>query len=815
MREQELRLAVVMTGGVSLAVHMFGIARELQKLVRASRIYHGLPASARAASSYRGANDDPDRETDTEEIYFELLQALAPDHELRIVIDVISGASAGGVNGAMLARSLAHDLPLDSHRDIWLERADVLRLMDGDAASRPWSKVWLVPVMRAAYRSRLSWLAADAEAQVKLSRFLRSRWFRPPFSGRLFVNWLLDACDSMASGREETRSLLPDGHTLDLFISLTHFHGHAEPVPLNDPPDAEELEHKVLLHLSYERQRGGEARSDFDRESAPGLAFAARATSCFPGAFEAASVAEVDGVLAMRGRVWERREDFLDRHFARVKRCGRDPCEARFIDGSVVDNKPFAAALAALVNRPAHREVLRRVVYIEPDPAKAASADPDLRTPGMMRSILSALAEIPRNEPVHDELERVAALNRRIALVRQVVAHAHPRVGALVANILGAGPSCAPTSGEIAEWRARANAEAAAGAGFAFESYFQLKLLVVRERMEALLREGWTALGAAPDLVRLRIALQALTVSDDRIQADGDREAARARPIAFLRAFDAEFRIRRLRHLIRRLNELYLDEGPGEAAPDRAELDELKTTLYQFLDRVRARIAGPSLLTPPMRGALAAFAAEPDARPDDLFAALETHLGLVALDDELDEIFSVMVLNYLPPRHRAELMTSYIGFSFFDVLCFPMMQGEDLGELKEVLIDRISPVDARGLRAAGCADALKGTRFRNFGSFFSRAWRENDYLWGRLTAADRLVGIVAKAVGAEGKIDAGALRMRLFRAIVEAERPHLTADPDLLAGLDAELERAASGQPHGRHGQRGAERERPQHAEAQ
>ncbi len=788
MREQELRLAIVMTGGVSLAVYMFGVARELQKLARASRIYHGLPARGRAKRSYRDSNNDPHRETDTETIYFDLLQALAPEGELRVVIDVISGASAGGINGAMLARALAHDLPLDSHRTMWLENADVLQLMDRQAAARPWSKFWLEPVMRAALRTRLSWLATDAEARVKLSRFLRSRWFRPPFSGPRFVDWLLDACDAMSEGRNEQGSLLPDGHALDFFALLTDFHGYSERVLLNDPPDAEELEHRVLLHLTYERQRGGAMQSDFCRDAVPGLVFAARATSCFPGAFEAASIAEIDAVLEERGASWPQRETFMDRQFSRLAATGHDPQQAKFIDGAVVNNKPFAAALAALATRPAHRQVLRRILYIDPDPAQSIVATMERPSPGMFRAILASLAEIPRNEPVHDELERVAAINARIRLVRKVVAEARPQVRALVGAIIGQSAPHAPTREEIQAWRRQANQQAAAGAGFAFESYFRLKLLTVVGRLEYLLRECCRHGGIDPGAADFAgVLTDWLGMEGNAAQSPEDAAAIRERQIEFLRAFDADFRVRRLRLVIRRLNEFYIERVRDETAAGRHELDELKTTFYRILDETRRRMQPEFAGTPVLMQELAQYLAEPGPGCGRLLAALQTELSLVALDTTLDEIFAVMVQNYLPPRHRLELLTGYIGFSFFDVLTFPMMQGEDIGELEEVLIDRVSPIDARGIRADGAAAALKGVRLRNFGSFFSRAWRENDYLWGRLTSADRLVDIVLKAAGRETTVDAVRLKQRLFRAILDAERAHLMVDPALIPDIEAEI----------------------------
>ena len=45
--------------------------------------------------------------------------------ELRIIVDIIAGASAGGISGTMLARVLCHDLPIDQLSVLWLNKADV------------------------------------------------------------------------------------------------------------------------------------------------------------------------------------------------------------------------------------------------------------------------------------------------------------------------------------------------------------------------------------------------------------------------------------------------------------------------------------------------------------------------------------------------------------------------------------------------------------------------------------------------------------------------------------------------------------------
>ena len=119
MKEKELRIALVCFGGVSLAVYMHGITKEILKLVRASSVLHAIADRAeRAQATFLAQRDASDPEYDTEGAYFELLRELGRKVELRVVVDIIAGASAGGINGTMLARALSHDLPMRSLRDL-------------------------------------------------------------------------------------------------------------------------------------------------------------------------------------------------------------------------------------------------------------------------------------------------------------------------------------------------------------------------------------------------------------------------------------------------------------------------------------------------------------------------------------------------------------------------------------------------------------------------------------------------------------------------------------------------------------------------
>src|SRR5262249_38076987 len=96
VREKELRIALVCFGGVSLAVYMHGISKEILKLVRASAALHKITdRAARAKASFFDNADPADPEYDTEAIYFDLLREIGARVELRVVVDIIAGASAG------------------------------------------------------------------------------------------------------------------------------------------------------------------------------------------------------------------------------------------------------------------------------------------------------------------------------------------------------------------------------------------------------------------------------------------------------------------------------------------------------------------------------------------------------------------------------------------------------------------------------------------------------------------------------------------------------------------------------------------------
>ena len=760
MQTKELRLALVCYGGVSLAVYMHGLTKEVWKLCRAS-----MRRQAPGAADLPAAGD-------SEIVYQALLDAI-PGLDLRVICDIVAGASAGGINGVLLARALVEGHDLDAIRALWLDGADSDVLLDPAAASRSFSKLWAIPLVwwvrrRGLAADDMAQVQAHAEVKRKLSRLMRSRWFKPPFSGAVFSGLLADAFAAMAAGTR-TPPLLPRLHPFDLFVTVTDYHGAPQRLRLNSPLEVTEPEHRLVLGLSCPGD--GEERHLGETGE---LVFAARATASFPGAFPPARVTEIDAVLAARGLAWPGRAAFLARNFPGH----RNPALVDLIDGAVLDNRPFGPALAALPGRPAHREVDRRFVYLDPKPGMHDQGRDGDVPPGFFATILRSLADIPRQQPIRDSLTTIEAISVRARRLRHIVIGMIPQVDLAIDAAIGMRLLLfSPSMNRLAEWRSRMNGEAARQAGFAYGAYGRLKFATVVERLA-----GQIARAGEIDEAGVRSALwrhvQAAGIAQPE-QTLGKAGPASAH-VLFLRQYDLDFRIRRLRFLIRRVNMAMAGADERTAAT----LGTVKAGIYTIL--------GPHLT----RGAVGRFDAATRAAcagaiadPAAALAAMATTLDLKALDDNSDTELVALLSTELPRRLRREALAAYLGFAFFDIAILPLIADGGADELDEIKVDRVSPDDCMALARVG-GRQLKGAQFQAFGAFFCRAYREHDYLWGRLHGAERMIDLVVSSLPDSSRPSAAVLagiRRDAFRAIVAAERPHLHGIDETFAALDAAL----------------------------
>lgn len=768
MREKELRLALVCYGGISLAVYMHGVTKEIWHLARASRAeLDGEPPSEGVMGTYRT-----------------LLANMAGQGgvKLRVLADIIAGASAGGINGIFLARALASGESLEPLTDLWLTRADVTVLLDPDA--RPWSrfsKFWAVPIAWLYSRAPKNTIdstverSARAEVRAKLSQFVRARWFAPPFGGQVFTGLLLDAFAAMANGPKGP-PLIPADQPVDLMVTVTDYSGHEQVMRLNSPAEVEETEHRLIF--SFRRAAGhGDALAD-----PVALAFAARATASFPGAFPPFTVREMDATLKARGENWPTRNAFLA-----AQLCTRTFCSTEdriLVDGSVLANAPFKPAIAALKQRPARREVDRRFVYIDPKPGIRSISLTDKKgadkneLPGFFGTILKTMSDIPRSQPIRDNVEALDQLSTRIRRMRKVLDSMKAEVDARVEAALGRTFFIdRPTPARLASWRAKAQARAVAEAGYSYAAYGHLKLSLIVEELARVAadiygahdeheRNGWRA--AIWAAVRLR--------RWDEMRDERGRDNPHA--VDFIRAHDVGYRIRRLRLLARRLDDVAgLGSGVDPVAGE-AMRDAIYKVLGLYLDReTRDFYESVSITEADLVDAGA------------LIDRIGVHRGLTSIDDVADALIAEGLAK-LPKDARRAMAFTYLGFPFYDAATMPLLQGEGDGEFDPIKIDRISPDDATAIRTGGAEATLKGIQFNSFGAFFSRSFRENDYLWGRLHAAERLLDIVASATATGRVVEPGLLadlRRRAFLAILEEEEGRLLAVPELIAEIRAEM----------------------------
>ncbi|MCP1468620.1 patatin-related protein [Sphingobium sp. OAS761] len=776
MKERELRLALVCYGGISLAVYMHGITKEIWRLARASRAFHdGAPAG-------KGS----------EAVYHRLLAAIEDSSgvRLRVLPDIIAGASAGGINGIFLAQAIETGQSLEPLTDLWLDNADVDRLLDPDARpARALTKFWATPLVWMVARhpgdavERTVAPGTREEVRMKLSRFIRSRWFEPPFGGDIFTGMILDAFDAMAAS-DLGSPLLPDGHPLDLFVTVTDFEGHPQSLTLNSPAQVIETEHRLSIGF---RARGSGARPFAD---AAELTFAARATASFPGAFPPFTVRELDRVLKRRHRAWPTRQDFLARALPRHSARGTAE-DAVLIDGSVLANAPFAPAIGALRNRPSRREVDRRFVYIDPKPGhrsirlnrhgeqEEAPTGEDAPLPGFFRTIFGALSDIPREQPIRDNLDAIDRHSARIRRLRRILDALRPGIEAEVENAVGRMLFLdRPTAARLSAWRAKAQQRAASAAGFAFPAYGHMKLSGIVEALAGLLFRLSGEDGAAVrEASRRAIWAQVRADGADRLTEQGGSASA---PVSFFRTHDLSFRIRRLRFLARRLADTLEIDAEVDDPAVQAMHDAIYAALALYAECEDAEFHGADTAA-----AARALRDEPAAA----LAAVARDRRLDRRDQAADEILAEAFAG-LPKGGRRTMLLAYLGFPFYDIATLPLHQGDSLDEFDQVKVDRISPEDCVAIRPGGAEATLKGIEFNNFGAFFSRVYRENDYLWGRLHGVERLLDIVISTTPVASRLPPETLRdyrRTAFLAILEEEESRLPHIADLIASLREEI----------------------------
>lgn len=600
---QEVRFAVVMYGGVSLAIYINGVTQEMLRLVQATA------ASDQDRDQARPLKDVPGRPHDTAWTYRKLAYLLA-DEDLRaryreqleqaaqapgqgqpapgddvveqamksgqalhtrFVIDILSGTSAGGINAVFLAKALANDQNLDQIKKLWVSEGDITLLLN------------------------------DSESLAGLGLPLQA----PPQSllnsQRMYAK-LLEALDGMDEESEASpeRSRAPLVDELDLFVTVTDLQGVPQPIRLADKL-VYERRHRNVFHVKHSAatattSTSGEGTS-FAPDQNPFLAFASRCTSAFPFAFEPMRLKDIEAVLRARPRyARDARKYAQAEHWQRFFREHADPQTGTpidfttrvFADGGYLDNKPFSYATETILRRNADLMVDRKLIYIEPNPGQLDASQQKTDKPDAVANVMAATLELPTYETIREDLELVLRRNRLIWRINGLLGDIERDMDAY--EEAGQERQAFPSVQEN-HWDRMDLAEMIKAYGVSYLPYRRLRISAVTDELAELVAR----LAGFDERSDHMIAIRYL-VRDWRNRKYRDQErpgAAEAgsgkAPInEYLKEFDFHYRLRRLLFLRHKLDELQRLCATA-ARPGRSETNGAVAELQRRLDARKLR----------------------------------------------------------------------------------------------------------------------------------------------------------------------------------------------------------------------------------
>ena len=727
MHPREVRLGLVLYGGVSLAIYENGIVQEIYRAIRGDGVYG-------------------------------LIRDLIDSD---IVVDVISGTSAGGVNGVMLAYALATQRDFLGSAARWRELGDIQKLL------------------------------RDPDDKHDTS-ILSSEYYQEKLSSCYF-DGLMPVTDGTAPAISE----------LDLFVTGTDAHGVISTVydDLGHPIDVKN--HRAVFQLQYR----GDRKNDFERVdleieekgilkkksvavTCDDMATLSRLTSGFPVAFEPISIGTKEQAPAFH-------------------RWGRLSGPAVYMDGGILNNKPFTTTISAIASRTATREVERFLIYVEPSPEQFVKPCGVPKTPTIVEAGLSSLTSIPSYQSIAADLEAIEAHNERSLKVQKIV----EGLGAA----RDAGLDCL----------LKVNVMPADNDPCRADAYLIARLLLIKDgAVEAILN--------SPDGQREFFQTKEAEEEQNRQAGDPDQKAMDRRRSGRLLVqsfwewkgevsetliqYDVFFRKRRADYLtgalmtalkrekdpmevpleaweaVNHFFKLYeisewamkswltewvsgwetlSEDNPGldmlTESKRKVELGKISTRIWDKAKKtldllMECGVAVPAFRFPPDMDANEArknLAADRKTYYEALTGWMKKPVAgsgenlLLMLDAALAE--AVRELEKTPRTYVAGklLRQEFCRFLEVDRQLLPIQIGSGFESSNVVRVVRFSPLDAQRCKSEGLpTNKVRGTALANFGAFFKEGWRANDIMMGRLDAAcllteclltkERLTAVAAK-----------------------------------------------------------------------
>ncbi len=631
-------------GGVSLAIWMGGVAVELDC----------------ARRSHLGVEDHgvaPDYGSEKEGVHKRTIyNALCRAFDRVLVIDILTGASAGGINGALLGAVITKNRRLHPSflRERWIGLGDFSTMLRPTNSRKPES-------------------------------LMDGKYFR-----RQLVDTFRDCLEEDAGGRASELGRIAQAGFLPSEVSLdvqsTNVYGTMR--KFSDHWGELFVAREFRAPLRF--RRGG----DFE---ALKLATAARASASFPGAFEPAKIDGDGAILAgYPGKV----------------RWG--------IDGGLLENAPIEAAIELIPARPATRPVRRWVCYVNADPPNPTST-PEVTKEPNLQQVLGYVVNLPRDARFIDELVAIENATRRSEV-------ASTSVRAL-ADL---------------DWDALQPTAAA--------------LLATYRRGRAItsLEEVLVGPGEPPDPGGARVVFDRLESENllelPWIPLDGPLEAS---------INPWRWGVRAAQRILYLELDLLRMANPDALAGSREPIDRGISALEDVADELRK--------TGSVREATRELAGARDLREkvdalDALFDQFRDDINHALVEATLSFVSAMQPLPSASGLFRGEKDRDGAVMEFLrralaiEVVRRAFCSDKDVDSAQRFSFAQLTPLapcpllTAKPLREPGPnspEEKLTGIDLNHFAAFYRASWRANDFMWGRLDAATRIVDLLVDAGRAE------------------------------------------------------------------
>jgi patatin-related protein len=425
--DQEVRFAVVMYGGSSLAIYINGVAQEILRLVRSTAPEFG---STQAVGQAHLADEDL---RGSERIYRLIGRMLSrqgvdvgdvvkptPDSlkdspiRTRFVVDILTGTSAGGINSVYLAKALANNQNMDELKNLWIKEGDIGTLLNDQES----------------YNQLKFTLEDDTGEPWSL---LNSR--------RMYLK-LLEALRGMEQTPACPLGQSPLVDELDLFVTSTDMAGRILQLRLADDV-VREYRHRNVFRFRYRSLHASDIeQNDLGAEYNAFLAFAARSTSAHQAAFSPVNLGDATRIISPVNPDGtpniEKGYSLAGEHPANDKALRifyrdylLDPAQEEqlanvfsdiwFVDGGTLDNKPFSFVVDELPLRHADSFVDRKLLYIEPAPEHLERMRAQKERPRIVQNVSAGLSSLPRYESIVEDLTRLLERNRLIERIDHIM----------------------------------------------------------------------------------------------------------------------------------------------------------------------------------------------------------------------------------------------------------------------------------------------------------------------------------------------------------------------------------------------------------